>query len=305
MRLGKRNVKSGFVISLVFVFILFPTLASAAELFFESTSDKFYQGDVFVVKLKLSSADNSINAFEGNMSFDSSKLEVKEISTGGSIFSLWPTPAVPNDIGQISFVGGVMGGFQGEGAEILKIAFVAKNIGVADINIMKSSVLFLNDGKGTRVDYSARPLELSVLEHPVGLPSKDEWQPLLEQDNTPPESFELMVDKNNYIFEGDYFVSFFTTDTESGVDYYEIREGEVGLFARANSPYKLKDQSLRSVIEVKAVDKAGNERLISMSPLHSESVYQKFWFWSILFILAVLFYLGGKVWRRKRQSSNR
>src|SRR3989338_5596541 len=77
----------------IFVFIFFPALARASDFFFDSTSEQLYQGDTFVVQLKLSTADNLINAVEGTLSFDNTKLEVKEISAGGSIFSLWPKPA--------------------------------------------------------------------------------------------------------------------------------------------------------------------------------------------------------------------
>lgn len=288
----------------IFVFIFFPTLARAADFFFDLTADKIYQGDTFIVQLKLSTADNLINAVEGNLSFDNKKLEVKEISAGGSIFSLWPNPAtVLGDKGEISFVGGVMGGFQGANAEILKIIFLAKQEGSADINFENNSFLFLNDGSGTKANYTARPLTLSILERPAGLAPKNEWQPLVAQDTNPPEPFEIVIGNNPSMFDDKYFVSFFTTDKESGVDYYEIKEGN-GPLIKGNSPYRLTDQNLRSIIEVKAVDKAGNERMSVLQPLHPEKkIYQKSLFWGIIIIaIAVISII---LWRKKRGSSIR
>ncbi len=300
MKLVEKNYVIKLAVTVIFVFIFFPNLVRAADFFFDSSSEKIYKDDTFVVKLKLSTADNLINAVEGSLSFDNSKLEVKEISTGGSIFSLWPKPAVfLNEKGKISFVGGVMGGFQGVDAEILKIIFTAKKEGAADLQFEKDSSLFLNDGKGTKVSFKAKPFRVSILERPEGLVPKDEWQPLLKQDMTQPEPFELIVDKIPFVFEGDYFVSFFTTDKDSGIDHYEIREGDGGLI-KAESPYRLKDQSLRSKIEVKALDKAGNERLVVLQPLHPEKIYQKFLFWGI--IILILLVALGFFFRKKKRS---
>jgi hypothetical protein len=288
MQERKKHYKRKIFIIAFFIFVFFPSLTKASEFFFDSAGEQIYQGDTFIVKLKLSTADNLINAAEGYLSFDNKKLEVKEISTGGSIFSLWPKPAaVLGEKGEISFVGGVAGGFKSSDAEILKIIFLAKNKGIANINVGKNSALFLNDGKGTKASYTVNPLKLSILERPVGQTPKDEWRPMLEQDKIPPEPFELIVDKSKFVFEGDYFVSFFTTDKESGIDYYEIKEGD-NPFVRASSPYKLSDQNLRGKIEVKAVDKAGNVKVSVLQPLHPEKIYQKLSFWGII-ILTLLF----------------
>ena len=305
MKEEKKYFKSKLAIIAFFIF--FPTLARASDFFFDLTSDKIYQGDTFIVRLKLSTADNLINAVDGSLSFDNNKLEVKEISAGGSIFSLWPKPATAlNDKGKINFVGGVMGGFQGADAEILKIIFLAKEEGVAVLNLEKNSFLFLNDGNGTKVAYKSEPLNLLILKRPANLEPKDEWQPFLEEDKNPPEPFEIIIDRNPAMFSNKYFASFFTTDKESGIDHYEIKEGE-GTLVKANSPYELNDQSLLSKVEVKAIDKAGNERVAVLQPLHPEKIYQKSLFWSIIIVTFIFLYLylGGKVWRKKRSSSAR
>jgi hypothetical protein len=84
-------------------------------------------------------------------------------------------------------------------------------------------------------------------------------------DSVPPQEFKPEIDRDLSIFEGKYFLSFITMDEISGIDYYEIKEGKRN-FERVKSPYLLKDQSLRSKILVKAVDKAGNERISEIIP---------------------------------------
>ena len=305
MKEEKKYYKWKIIIIAIFVFIFFPALARASDFFFDSTSEELYQGDTFVVQLKLSTADNLINAVEGTLSFDNTKLEVKEISAGGSIFSLWPKPATAlNEKGEINFVGGVIGGFQGANAEILKIIFFAKKEGTAKVALNSNSLLFLNDGQGTKVVYKSEPLNLLILKRPANLKPKDEWQPFLEEDKNPPEPFEIVIDRNSAMFSGKYFASFFTTDKESGIDHYEIKDGE-GQLVKADSPYELHDQSLRSKVEVKAIDKAGNERVSVLQPLHPIKIYQKSLFWGIIIVALVLLFLGGSVWRKKHRSSKR
>ncbi len=86
-------------------------------------------------------------------------------------------------------------------------------------------------------------------------------------DNTPPEEFIPQVVE---IAEKRYLV-FNTTDATSGIDYYEVfeqdlsgtlneSERETG-WKKAKSPYLLKSKYKKNLITVKAIDKAGNERL--------------------------------------------
>ena len=274
----ERKYHKGLIVKVALIFlvsIFFPTLVRASDFFFDSASKSINQGDTFIVELKLSTPDNFINAVEGYLSFDNNKLEIKEVSVGGSIFNLWAKPvAYSNETGKVSFVGGVAGGFQGKDAEILKIIFFAKKEGAADLSFNQNSLLFLNDGEGTKVAFGSRPFTLSILKRPANVLPKDEWQPFLEEDKNPPEPFEINIGSNPSMFGGKYFVSFFTTDKESGVDHYEIREGD-GILIKTESPYLLKDQDLRSVITVKTVDKAGNERIVELAPTYPSKPFYK------------------------------
>jgi len=146
--------------------------------------------------------------------------------------------------------------------------------------------LFLNDGKGTEISPEKQTLSIFVSERPRDVELRDEWQDIINEDKTPPEPFEPAVARDRTIFSNKYFVSFFTTDKDSGLAYYEIKEGGRN-FVLAESPYLLRDQSLEGVIQIKAVDKAGNERITHVIP-PARPPYGKY----ILLILGGLLVLG-------------
>ncbi len=131
---------------------------------------------------------------------------------------------------------------------------------------------------------------------------KDEWKKELEKDNIPPEPFEIEIHQNPLIFEGKYFITFSTNDKQTGIDYYEIHEIppiwtlKTTKPERAGSPYLLKDQSLKSIIKVRAVDKAGNERVAEHIP-----PYKITWKDIIPWIILILI-IAGIIWWLIRKS---
>lgn len=275
---------------LVFGFGLFPLISQGATISFSSATEKIYKDDIFVVETRISSPDEFINAAESTLLFDTNKLEVKELSTGGSLFSVWLKPPIfSNENGKISFIGGTPDGFQGRDALILKIIFLAKNSGEAKLDFQDDTALFLHNGKGTKIRPWLRPLSLNILKRPSEITAKNEWQLVIQEDKTPPEPFEINLSKDQALFDNQYFISFFAVDKKSGIDHYEVQEGTKPYVA-ADSPYLLKDQKLRSVIRVKAIDKAGNERIVEMPAPHPPvPPYKTFIFWiTVGIVLAVI-----------------
>jgi membrane protein YdbS with pleckstrin-like domain len=65
---------------------------------------------------------------------------------------------------------------------------------------------------------------------------------------------------------------------------------------KSRKPYVLKDQTLKSIIRVKAVDKAGNERIVSLQP---QSAIKLKWYknWNNWVIVAVVFSILYLVYR--------
>jgi len=286
---GKIYLICGVVI-LATGFLFGPFIAKAATIIYlDLENPAISEGDIFMVKMKVSSPDKSVNVIDGTLLYDNNKLEIKEISAGGSLLSLWSKPPVfSNDKGTLNFVGGVPGGFQDEEGEVLKIIFLAKSEGEAQIDFLDGFSVFLNDGRGTKINPWLRPLSLNISKRPAEIMPRDDWQVLLESDKNPPESFEIIVGKDPSIFNNQYFISFFTTDKESGINYYEIQEGTEP-YVIGDSPYLLKDQKLKSTIKVKAIDKAGNERIVEIPAiLPPLPFYKTLVFWIIIVIVSVV-----------------
>ncbi|MDO8601290.1 MAG: hypothetical protein Q7R46_01260, partial [bacterium] len=211
-------------------------------------------------------------------------LKVVDFSKGDSILNLWvEEPNVKTD--GIFFVGGIPQGFNGKG-RILRIIFQVEKDGQGNIDFAENSRALLNDGLGTPAKFAAQGAVITVLPGKSVIPS-DAWKKELERDKTAPEPFKIEIGRDLSVLEGKYFLSFVAADKQTGIDHYEVKEGE-GDWVRAERPYLLQDQSLKSKILVKAVDKAGNEKVVEYT-----SPRKLFSYWIIIAVLVV----GLVIWR--------
>ena len=122
------------------------------------------------------------------------------------------------------------------------------------------------------------------------------------QDTEPPEEFRPEIGQDPEIFDGKYFLVFVTQDKASGIAGYFVHETtrkkdatliDTKDWTEAESPYVLKDQKLRSYIYVKAVDKAGNERIAMVEPRYPIRWYEIWWVWVIIIIIVAYI-----IWRK-------
>lgn len=271
--------------------ILPAQFAHAASSSFVLSTGQVRAGDVFVAELNLADLEQKINAMDGLIIFDPAFLQVKDVSTGDSVFKLWPrTPDFTSIEGKIMFTGGVPSGTIG--GSIVKIAFLAKKAGQANFYLSDDSALYLNDGKGTKTSAQNQKVALTVLESDGSVPVQNTWQESLSSDKFAPKNLIIQLGSDPYTFDGKYFISFFAEDKESGIDHYEVKEGDKDFVATA-SPYVLTDQSLKSKIFVKAVDKADNEIIKEFK--QSKVFYLQPWF--IIIIIALLVYF---IWQKKK-----
>lgn len=312
----KRIFKFNFVLILLISLYFVPFLTLAAGIYFGIPTEKIYQGDIFMIKVRISNPDKLVNAIEGHLIFDKNKLEVKEITTNDSLLNIWAKyPSFSNTDGKIDFIGGNPKGFQEEDGSILNIFFLAKEKGIAKLDFQDNTLMFLADGKGTSINPWLKSLTLNILEKPKEISSKNELQTFIEKDKTPPEPFEITLGKDPSIFNNQYFISFAAVDKESGIDHYEVLEAPYKVFSmkysefrgeweRGESPYVLKDQTLKSIIIVKAVDKAGNERIEEYLPSGKLFPYLK-----LIKIILILIAIGAVWWiirsRRTRITSGK
>ncbi|MDD5551685.1 MAG: cohesin domain-containing protein [Candidatus Pacebacteria bacterium] len=278
----KKSLLSIFTFSFLFLFFYF---TNAANLYFEPAESNYAKGDTFIENLILDTQNETINAIEAKISYSVDLLEVKEISTGNSILELWTNqPSATKGI--ISFSGGKPDGYKGKDGKIISIVFRVLKKGKGEIKIDNNARVLLNDGKGTETKLETK----SALINTTGdKATGDEWEKLLKEDKTPPQPFKIKLSKDSFVFDNQYFISFATTDKETGIDYYEVLEvpldkknNKVSEWVRTESPYLLKDQSLKSEIMVKAVDKAGNERIEKLNPQNKA-------YYLVILILLIIF----------------
>jgi len=299
---------------LLVVLSVLPLGAEAVVLYLEPDSGEYAPGDTFLVEIRINTEGECMNVVEANLSFPQDILEAVDVSQGESILTLWvKTPTINQSSGLISFIGGIPGEYCGRIAGdpgpsnlLGKIIFRVPGMmvseskeNIAEVKFLDSSQVLLSDKLGTKAELTTQGAIFKILSEPGVL--KDEWQEMIERDNIPPEPFEIEVYQDPLIFEGKYFIIFSTTDKQTGVDYYEVKEGDRE-WKEGRSPYLLEDQSLQSIIKVRAVDKAGNKRIAEYTPPVKPKPFP---YWIIILILigaGIIWYFITKLKRNRTRN---
>ena len=255
-------------------------------------------------------------------------VDVEEINRKGQIYFAGGIPGgycgkIPGDIGDSNIIGKIF-------FNVIGLVDNSKKTQSAEVYFLKDTKVFLNDGLGTVAKTVLKKAEFNIV-NKIGIP-KDELKELIDKDNIPPKSFVIEFNQDSAIFDGQYFIIFSTSDKETGIDHYEILEinndklqdkkfkrnffnilfnkkDEPLKWKLASSPYLLKDQSLQSIIKVKAIDKAGNERIIEYAP-HTSIQKKTKWYsqqnlFMLLLIIVVLLILLGLLFLFKKIRSNK
>lgn len=282
-----------------------PAHALAAALFFEAPALSPRVGDTITVRVQLDAEGTLLNAVEGTIR-SSGPIAITNIREDDSIVPIWVEGPVLGASSTVSFSGIIPGGYQGvlsplwnqyRPGTLLTLVLKATGTGEAALSFAPGASVLANDGRGTSVPVSLRTLSFSVLPADASLPAVA--GPAADADA--PEVFIPIIARNPDIFAGDAFLAWDTKDIGSGIDHYEVAESIIatngsGLaFVRTKSPYHINDQSLGSYLYVKAVDRAGNEYIASLAPVHS-------WLWygaaALAILLAVL--LGFRYYWKQR-----
>lgn len=308
------NDKKNWIKNLVIVFVAISTLfvgirgIYAAQMSFEAKTARAQIGEKFEMKLLVNAEQESINAFEGKVVFPRDILDLKEIRDGNSIVNFWiEKPNIPRmatnnttNNNELIFSGITPGGYTGKNGLIFTMVFEAKNEGAGSIEIQNARIL-LNDGTGTSAKLSVGNFSFVAIRTPI---RDDLW--VSPKDTERPESFVPEIAKDETLFDGKWFVVFATQDKASGVDHYEIKESRqriLSMFKKwisAESPHILRDQELRSFVFVKAVDKAGNERIIKIAPRNPLAWYENYENWIIIIVVIIFSFFITKrnLWKK-------
>ncbi len=297
-------------------------LTEAASLYIDPPTSELNRGDAIELFVRLDvdeAARECVNAVDAVITYTDNIAPV-DVSIGDSIFSMWvQEPTINKEEKTISFAGGMPNGYCGRISgdprltnNLVKLIFRAPGFTVGSSNDSKDAVVsftefttaYLNDGLGTKVSPNTYDANM-VLGDKAGGTIADPWRKAVAQDIIPPEEFSIILEKGNLEFSGKYYISFNTTDKQTGIDQYQVIEEPIehlGSFnwGRADapwiitrSPYVLDDQSLNSSIRVRALDKAGNEYIATLVPeesMRSNSSGQVINF--IIFGIIILIVLG-------------
>lgn len=277
----------------------------AATIYIDPGVGTLFRGDAQTAAVRLmpdSATGECINALDVVLTY-TDNIQPVDISIGKSILNVWIEPPVINrDNKTITFAGGIPNGYCGrvEGDPrltniVAEIIFRSPGMQVggsddtvARIDFAPETQALLNDGLGTRAELTMLGGTFT-LEPNAGPGIVDDWRETVRGDNTPPEEFSITLEKDpeGIYFNGRYFIVFSTTDKQTGISHYEVMEepladfkaftwGKAGAaWLREGSPYVLRDQSLNSVIRVRAIDKAGNEYMATLIPDESQQTLSR------------------------------
>lgn len=320
---------------LVAAFVCFvPFSVDAAVITLDNERTEYSRFDTFIVPVRLDTEGECINAVSLTVTYEPTVVQVVDVARGSSILTLWPeVPTIDRTSGTVHFSGGVPGSYCGrvEGdpgltnvvAELVVTgAPGAHEVGESELGELiidvDASEVLQSDGNGTPARMTPRHAQF-VLVTSSTTPF-DAWQRAVKDDTLAPELFDIQLTRNPNVVSNKWFIVFGTTDKQSGIDHYEVLETDPDNFGFlswlprrshwivSESPYVLRDQRLTSKIMVRAVDKAGNERIVAFTP--PVSVLRQVTrpeYLAILFLLATLIVIGVAIERtyrrRKRERS--
>lgn len=287
--------------------------ANAAKVYPVTSSPTVSVGGVFLIDIELNTEGQEINTVEGELVLSSTTPSYKlvDILLGGSELTLWtekPQIIQSGSTTVLKFTGGSSAGINKSNALLMKLAVEATDSSAIQITPRNLQV-FLHDGAGTKKTASAESVSVRIVPAEESDFVQDTLRDLISKDNTPPEPFEIQLGRDASLFDGQWFVSFNATDTESGIAYYEVKEGDRSA-VRSGTTYVLQDQDLKSTITVVAYDKAGNSRVMVWEP--SGGFWSKLAGKAIVILVVILALIGlwflfskiKKLWLKRKQNQN-
>ncbi len=298
-------------VMILFIFAGVPASAHAALLYVSPTEGTYGLTDTFIADIRIDNQGECINAAHVEVRYPVETLRAVDFSKGNSILSLWvEEPDIDTRAGIITFSGGIPGGYCGRipGDPVLsnvlgKIVFsvIGSEQTSAAVSIQETSAVYLNDGLATPAQVVAQPGIYTIQATPLA--ESNPWLTQVGEDKTPPDEFLITVESTSGVFRGNYYAVFATQDKQSGLDHYEIFER--GSWRAATSPHQLKDQYLTGGVQIKAIDKAGNERLGTYIEGSAAPRVPKEWDNSIIFlVIALMLLVGAYAWHQKRSRAS-
>lgn len=252
------------------VLLLVPHWLMAGEFYVEVNNESPKIKEAFLADVFVNTVDKA-NVVSGSFSFDENFFDIEKVSIGNSIVSFWIEKPNERQSGQVTFSGMIAGGFSSTEAKLFSVNLIPKQAGESALEV-KEVILLAHDGQGTSLPVSSLPLSIIVNDNPAE-------KTYVNEDIEAPENFTPELVRRDDWFDGKYVLVFDTVDKGSGVDAYYVKEVRFEFLAPfvswrlVNSPYVIKDQSLRSFVFIKAEDNAGNSEVVEVMPTDPRGVW--------------------------------
>ncbi len=253
----------------------FASQAFAGLIYFESR-EEVNLGETINLPVYLNTDGENINTVDIEIYFNSELFTF--VGYKEQTFKNWIIPPKVVD-NKIYFTGIVPGGIEGiydpnkkdlTAIPIINLSFKAKATGNASFIFVKNEVL-KNDGEGSVLEVDKRDLNINIIE---------KLDPIIENkiDNTPPLPFEIKIIENE---ETGKLLVFNTTDLESGVSFFKVRDNFQ--WKKIESPHKLDKPFFDEVLTIRAYD--FNNNFIESS-IAIDGYFNKYIFYFLLLIFA-------------------
>ncbi len=235
-----------------FLTIAFVALAAAApataladvELFFEA-APQARPGQPVPVLLKARISE-SINALAAVVRFDPTRLAITAANDNGSVVRYWLSRPGPSASGSLAIEGIIPGGVGPGFTDTVLIAhltIVPSRVGLATL-VLDDTVVYLNQPNPQEARVTVRPLTITV--------SADAPDIVMTGTAGTTGDAEVRLVSEPNINDGAWSLVFDVRDA-NGTAQVRVRErwfGFGGQWRDANSPYRLSDQWLTSILEV-------------------------------------------------------
>lgn len=285
-----------FVLVTILVSTSVPTKTLAARITAAAT-DTIAVKDTAIIQVFLDTEGEKINVVDGSVTLTDEHggdFQIKELSVAGSAFSLWPrSPSIDLNSKTISFVGGAPAGLSGSHLLLFKIIASFNQAGAVTVSPSHLTA-YLNDGNATSRTITTTSSKITIA--PAAADTNDAWKMVVAKDNIPPLPFTITVVQDPTANDGKKFITFNTTDADSGIDYYEVVEGSLPP-VRSGTTYVLVNQDRADQITVIAYDVAGNFRTATLQKKHTT-------IWIVVGLI-ILIAIGFIFWRRRRISKRK
>lgn len=278
-----------FFSTLLLALLLLGTLpAHAATLSLEAPLAAADSAFYLPVVLTLEETE-SINTVAGSIQVPEG-VTIESIDTSGSAFSLFAEgPRYILASRTIAFTAGAPGGLPQKSTALLFVIKAHAALPGAYVFTPSGVSAYANDGQGTNAVVAFTPARVSVgvagSVHTDALPA------------VPSAPIIAAIGRDESLFEGKWFATFYGGASGSSVDHYDVREGWWHPLVRAERYYVLEDQRRTSTVWITAVGENGHR--VTTSIPAADPWPERLLLAGIVLLLGLIGALAWRVFRKR------